>query len=349
MGTIADDNLRRTFVQFAETECRGTSPLYYHLAKCVAADDDMLGIAREVPAGQPVPNLLFAAVHYLLYRDPDVPLARFYPNFTGSPGPVDESFPVFRDFVLSRRDAVLNLLRTRLVQTNEVRRCAYLYPAILHVGTLFGDRPLALIDIGTSAGLNLLFDRYRFDYGDGILHGADAGEPAGRQFEIVTTLRGGRRPRLDLPMPRISHRIGVDLHIVDVTDPDQAQWLVALVWPEHDDRRDMLQAAIGVRREWGTLDLREGDGFVMAPEIALTLPADVVPCLFHTHVINQIPKAARMAYLARLSDVGRARDIAHVYNNVYADIHLTAYRDGETLDYALAKADGHVRWIEWLS
>lgn len=267
----------------------------------------------------------------------------FYATCTAEPASAGEAFPAFRDFVRAQRGEVEERLRTRRVQTNEVRRCAYLWPALAHAAAHFPDQPLALVEVGTSAGLNLLWDRYRYSYGSG----REYGDP-GAAVLIESSFRGARPAELEAPMPPVSHRIGLDLNIVDATDPAEAAWLRALIWPEQADRRKLFEAALAERRR-ATLDLREGDGFARLPELARELPAESVMTVYHTHVANQIPPEDREAVRRTIAEIGRGRDVIHVFNNILPTLHLTAFAKGREIDESLARTDGHARWIEWLA
>jgi hypothetical protein len=132
-----------------------------YLSLSIASDQDLLRLAAEAPQGQPVPNLLLGAVYYLLHQQPDSELASYYPSLTNSAQTFTEVYPCFRQFCLAKRAIIVDLLHTRRVQTNEVRRWAYLYLAFSHVFELGIGMPLSLIEIGTSAGLNLLWDYYQ--------------------------------------------------------------------------------------------------------------------------------------------------------------------------------------------
>src|SRR5699024_4776170 len=151
------------FKTFATDECRGSCALYEHLATKIAEDDALLEICLHTQQGQPIPNLFFGAVHYLLLKGVEHDLKQFYDSMVGLPGRVVDSFPYFKDFSLHNRDAIISVLQHKLVQTNEVRRCSYLYPSFCYI---FGKvkKPLALIEIGTSAGLQLLWDKYSYSY-----------------------------------------------------------------------------------------------------------------------------------------------------------------------------------------
>src|SRR5262245_55878285 len=158
--------LSQRFVRFADQECGAYAPLYDRLARGIADDPELLTIAAHTRSGQQAPLLLLAAVHSLLLSGANHALSAFYPCVThGAAVPPGDPLPAFRAFCRDYRDALLELVSTGLVQTNEPRRCTVLLPAFAAVAHLAGGRPLALIEVGASAGLNLLFDRYGYDYG----------------------------------------------------------------------------------------------------------------------------------------------------------------------------------------
>lgn len=334
--------LSERFHAFAESECKDSSPLYYALSHAIAQDDAILEIADQSIPGQPIPNLLFASVHYLISSGISHPLCAYYATCTISPASPSSAYPVFKDFILGHRQDVISLLRSRLVQTNEVGRCAYLFPAISFAASHFDSRPLALVEIGTSAGLNLLWDRYRYSYGDSVFYG-DSSSPV----LVTSSFRGSIPSVLSAPLPEISHRIGLDLTIVDTSNSHQAAWLRALVWPEHHERRSLLDAALKKRAEI-ELDLRAGDGFSMLVDLAKEIPEESLLCVYHTHVANQISKEAKETFLKSIEELGTKRDVIHVFNNIKPNLHLTAYRKRQLIDLPLANTDGHARWIEWL-
>jgi hypothetical protein len=125
--------------------------------RAVAARDDVLDMVRAAPPAAHRPNVLLAAVHYPLLGGLAHPLADVYAGTSDAdPG------PLFLDICVAQRPAIEDLLRTRHTNTNEVGRSALLGPALTDTARRLGE-PLALVEVGCSAGLNLLCDRYRLD------------------------------------------------------------------------------------------------------------------------------------------------------------------------------------------
>jgi len=276
------------------TWAEDSSPLYAHLCREAAEDPAVLDFASAAPEGRQAPHLLLAAVHYFLDRDPDHRLAQYYPSIVADPrAPDDECFPAFREFCVDHADDIRPLLRTRRTQTNAVRRSAVLYPAITQVARA-ADGPLALVELGPSAGLNLLFDRYRYDY-DGRMVG-DSDSPV----TIESSVRGGDPPLPDVP-PDIHSRIGIDRNPLDVTDDADRDWLRALVWPEHGQRRAALGGALAVAQD-DSPRLIEGDMLDDLPTVLDDIPDDVPVCVVNTLVLYQVPEQLSEALSAFLED-----------------------------------------------
>ncbi|PYM14206.1 MAG: DUF2332 domain-containing protein [Candidatus Rokuibacteriota bacterium] len=338
--------LAQKFVRFAEVECRGASPLYESLAHSIADHDEILELAAHAAPGQPAPNLLFAAVHVLLMREPETPLAEFYPSLTAAARPPGDAYPGFRTFCRRHAEKIRALLESRRVQTNEVRRCAYLFPAFAAVARLAGGRPLALIEIGASAGLNLLWDRYAYRYDDEAVYGA-----LESPVLITCQLRGDGRPPLARQLPTIAARVGVDLHPVDVMDADAVRWLEALVWPEERQRADLLRTAVALARR-DPPRLVSGDGVVVLPDILAEIPAEIPVCVFHSHTVNQFSPEQRERFTMALASLARTRTLYRVsaewLGAPVPQLTLTTWSQGRADERLLARCDHHGRWLEWL-
>jgi hypothetical protein len=219
-------------------EAKGFSPLYEHLSHEIATDRDVLAIASRSRAGQAVPNLLFAAVHHLLLAGARSDLGRYYASVTDAPQPPDAAtYALFHDFCLAQRDKLLPLLANGLVQTNEPRRSAALLLGINEVVQTIPAAGLALVEVGASAGLNLVFDRYRYNFGEGRMAG-----PASANVVIECDLRGDRHGPVEVPSPRV--RQGLDLNPILPGDEKGRAWLKALVWPENAERHALQDAAL---------------------------------------------------------------------------------------------------------
>lgn len=335
----------RAFERFAVHECRGRSPLYERLSLGIARDPDLLAIAAHAAPGQPVPNLLFGAVHYLLLRGAQHPLRAFFPDLPDQNDDGDPS-PAFRAFGLEHAVEIERLLETRLVQTAHVARCSLLLPAFQLVARRSGQKPLALVEIGASAGLNLLWDRYGYHY-EG--HPARGNRRSSLQLECE--LRGAYVPRLPVRMPAVAMRVGLDLNPIDVRDDDATLWLRALIWPDERGGAEKLAAALQLARH-DLPELIAGDALQTLPGVLARAPDEALLCLYHTHTINQFPGEARHRFAAMIERHGLQRDLCLISIEMLGDEHprldLTTYRDGVRTDELLAWCDAHGTWLQWL-
>jgi hypothetical protein len=330
------------FRSFAK-DCEGSSELYHFLSIQIAKDDDLLRIAQMSREGQPEPNLLFGVVHYLLIMGKPHPLFRYYPSLDLNFESAKFAFPLFKQFVLDHVDDIVPLLQEKLVQTNEVQRCAYLYPAILTTWQFFEGRPVSLIELGSSAGFNLLWDQYQYRYDNGTPIGVPSSS-----LTVESTFRGECRPNFDLPHPTIGDRIGIDLNPIDVKNQEEVTWLQALVWPEHLDRKARLSKAIGIALE-NPITVMEGDAISLLHRVLENVDRSNVPFVFHTWVANQMSPEQRESLLQIIGDFGQRQDIVHIHTNIEPHLHATIYLKGDRIDLPLAIVDGHARWIEWMA
>ncbi|MFG3704941.1 DUF2332 domain-containing protein [Micromonospora sp. NPDC047670] len=252
--TIAEN-----YVEFGTREARGVSPTYERLSFAVSRDDELLALVETLPPAKRQPNLLFGVVRLL-------------------GGPVNDP-TAFRDFTLANWPAIEAELRTRAVQTNEPGRCAVLLPVLAAL-----PQPLALLEVGASAGLCLYPDRYAYRYGDHLL---GTGEPV-LDCALTGTAPPDRRPE-------VVWRAGLDLNPLRVTDPADVAWLDALVWPEHAHRRARLRAAAAVAAADPPL-LARGDMVDDLPALAAQAPVGATLVVFHTSVLYQVPAPRRATF-----------------------------------------------------
>ena len=337
------NKLADKFRAFAEAETRDSSPLYEQLSMAIAEDSEMLTLASNAQNGQPIPNMIFAAVHYLLLQSPSSALAAYYPSMTDSVEPREDCYPHFLAFCRQHTDEITHLLKTRRVQTNVIKRCAYLFPSFCHIYKRAQEAPLSLIEIGTSAGLNLLWDYYSYSYGDGKVYGNEASS-----VKITSTLKGVKQPAFLQTTPPVDTRLGIDLNIIDLNDSDQSLWLRALIWPEEKERVTRLAAAKCILHEHPPR-LMSGDAVDLLPEIITEIPNNTALCIFHTHVANQFSQETKKKLFDLIAKQGAQRDIYHLYNNIHPHLHLSYFQNGKNFEEPIAKVHGHAKWFEWLA
>ncbi|UOQ84473.1 DUF2332 domain-containing protein [Gracilibacillus salinarum] len=264
-----------------------------------------------------------------------------YPSIVDNPASVRESFPYFKDFCLKHFSGIKDLIQNKLVQTNEVRRCAYLFPVFQFIYDT-DHKPLALIEIGTSAGLQLLWDKYSYSYGMNEIFGNENAD-----VHLSSHIKKGKLPIHKDSIPPVANRIGVDLHTVDLKDELEFLWLNALIWPEHQERRVLFQKGSNCVKE-NDLTLIEGDGVALLPTLAENISNDQCICVFHTHVANQMPGEVKAKLLQHVKMIGQSREIFHIYNNMEdKDLHLQYYLDGTEYVQKIGQTDGHGRWFTW--
>ncbi len=336
------------FAEFARTASR-RAPLYGRLAAGIAADPELAALLLRAPLRQRQPVLLFACVHDLLLGDSDDRLAAFYPDLT-TPADTGDPMPALRAFCTSHHDALVHLLATRSTQTNEVGRCALLLPAFGIVSEEVG--PLSHLDVGASAGLNLLLDRWHYIYEPG---GAVGGASP-------VTLTCGTRGPVEIPMtmPVVAERRGLDRNPIDVGNPNARRWLEACVWPDQPDRFERLRAALEVAATAG-LDVRTGDAVGDTP--GLVLSATAHPIVTNTSVLSYLSPAERRAYLHALDECGRTRDLSWVFAEspmlvpelpvprdqmTTTSLMLVRWRRRRRNVRHLAQCHPHGYWLHWI-
>jgi hypothetical protein len=342
-GGVNLDNalLSQRFKNFSVRECIGSSRLYADLALHIAEDTELLELSSNSREGQPVPNMLFAAVHYLLLSGSDHELKEYYPSISSKPRSIPGVFAPFRDFCRLYRDENISLLKSKLVQTNEVRRCAYLYPIFCYIYKK-AMKPLSLIELGTSAGLQLLWDQYSYSYGSNEEYGN-----LGSNLHLSTELRKGKSPALLKNSPPIASKIGVDLHVNDLSNNEDYLWLKALIWPEHRERLEIFEKAVQLYNQ-NPVKLVEGDGVALLADVTQHISTDSILCIFHTHVANQMTAVVKQRLMDNIKSIGEQRDVFHLYNNVWdAQLHLDYFMNGKEFNEIIGMTEGHGRWFDW--
>jgi hypothetical protein len=336
--------------EFFAIEARlANCPLYVRYCEGIIADPALQALANNVREGQPPANILFAAVHFLLLRGAEHPLRRHYPNLNGGVRVSDaDPFPLFEDFCARHRDLLLPLIRTRVTNTNEVGRSGALNAAFRALAQDAGE-PLHLIEVGPSAGLNLIWDRYRVRYRRGAEEFLTDVPDVGLTLDLE--LRGDRLPPLG-PAPKVASRIGLERNPVDLDNADDRDWLRALVWPDQVERFARLDAALAIYRGVRP-EIRSGDALALLPEALAQVPANQTACVYHSFVTYQFSQAMKAAFADILTVAGLRRPVwrlsfegrAHNENR----LTLRRYHDGVVDERILGRAHPHGAWLEWLA
>lgn len=311
LGTAAN------YRHFARREAAGRSPAYEALAFAVADDDEVLRYLAMLPADKRQPNLLFAAARFVLGAVPTADSLRSL---------VEDSAQL-REVMLQRR-----------TQTNEAARCATLLPALCLL-----PQPLALIEVGASAGLTLLPDRYSYDYDGRLVTGLDPVAPV-----LKCALRGSA-PLPD-SVPDVVWRHGLDLNPLDPADEADAGWLQCLVWPGNQARSERLRAALDVARRT-PVPVRRGDLVDDLARLVAQVPSEAATTVvFHSAVLAYVD-AAKRAEFARLID---RLGVHWLSNEAPGVLPVTAGDDNEGFRLVengttvLAHTDPHGTWLRWV-
>jgi hypothetical protein len=233
------------------------------------------------------------------------------------------------------------------VQTNEVQRSWFLLPCFLEVTRRTGAGQLDLVELGSSAGLNLLWDRYRYRYQCGTWGSAAA------ELELGGEERRPVPAELLSVRPRVRDRVGIDLAPIDVSRDEGELLLKSFVWPDQTWRLQQLDRAVaGLRVDPPRIvhgdvveelprvlaDRREG-AFTVAFQTALR---GYLPDEGFRSVLQAVEEAAQKSPVALISTQRPARDV-HDYWGVF----LTMWPGGRRV--LLAHADFHGAWLEWLA
>jgi len=323
-------DIRRRYRRFADVECKGYSDVYYVLALAVSEDDEVIDFIAEMPVVQP--NLFFASVQ--LVTGPDS-----MPR-TGSE---------LRAFLTQRGREVAGVMRSRRTQTNEVGRCAVLLPAL-------PSGPLALVEVGASAGLCLLLDQFHYELGSTPI--GEASSPVHLRCTIA-----GPVP-VPPSVPQIVWRRGLDKRPINVFDDDAIRWLLACVWVDHRERRRRLESALGLARAQPPL-VSAGDLVDDLPGVLAEVPDDAQLVVFHSAVLNYVSPDRRQAFAATLAETSKRRGVVWLSNEAPGVVReiaastlppgglrfllaRTHFTNGRRRDELLALAHPHGAELTWL-
>jgi len=320
------------FARYAEA----SSPCLAEWSLAVADDGELKAWLAGLPRSKQQPNLVFAAARW---------------HGVAAPG----SYDAFRTALLEDSGAIRTTILERSTQTNEVGRLATLTPVFRRLQER-GGRPLALLEVGASAGLCLYPDRFAYEWR--TAHGLVELAPDGAAREAVLTCDVSGDAPLPDRLPEVGWRRGIDLNPLDVRDDDAMRWLEYLVWPEEQERRERLAAAIGVARQ-DPPTLVTGDLLEELPALVETASTygDVV--VFHSAVIAYLEPADRQRFqrlAAGLVADGACHWVSNEAPQVLPEVTATGPDVPEELatfvmgvdGRAVAWTHGHGRSMTWL-
>lgn len=323
------------------------SPLYSELWEHLKSDEELLSLVDLLPKDQPNLVTFFTAVNFLLLRSQHHPLSLYYPYIRqeGAP-PLSEAYPVFREFVLAHDAELSNLLPTARLQTNEVTRCTNLLPAFSMVYQHGGKKPLNMIEIGCSAGLNLNWFRYSYRYGSIV-----AGNMAS-PVQITCELQGDFLPPIPAELPPVASCQGIEVFPRDIFDEEDMRWVRAAIWPEELRRHQVLDAAIAFARQNGPT-LHQGDASDLLLPLLEAIPQHQTAVVWSSYAVNQGPIAVKERIDRQIAEASLRRPLYRVALEFAGEVgpRLTwcEYRDGNKLrQEVLARCAIHGEWMEWL-
>ncbi len=310
----------RRYQFMGESQLRGVSPSYERLCLGVADDVEVIERIDTLPAPKRQPNLLLAAVRFL-------------------DGPID-GYDAFRSFVLTQWDELSATMLARQTQTNEAARCTALLPVLAAL-----PQPLALLEVGASAGLCLRPDRYAYRYDDRPVLGTS---------RLVLSCRTSGDGPVPNALPSVVWRRGLDLNPLDVNDDEDVRWLSSLVWPEQVERFTTLQRAVEIARLEPAQIVR-GDLTSDLVEVASSAPRAATLVVYHSAVLAYLDGDGRAEFRAQLAQLAGQRPTVWLSNEgpgVCVDIPkppgpvpFVLARDG----LPLAITGPHGDSIDWLA
>ena len=281
-----------------------------------------------------VPLRLAGALHRLVLQgDPD--LTPLWPPHIAED---DALWSVVEPALTDKACQIIPLLGSA-PQTNEVRRSAVIIPA-LNMIAAWAKRPLSIMELGASAGLNLLNDQFAVDTGT-TRYGPNA-----PLFTLTPDWTG------DCPAPAqvtIGDRRGVDLTPISATRPEDCERLMSYIWPDQQDRKTRTYSALQAARQ-ANLTPDAGDaGDWLASALPRTNP-DHMAVIYHTVAWQYFPKATKDTALNAMNTYGANRPLARVSmendgQGKGALVTLTIWPSAQEI--TLGRADFHGRWVDW--
>lgn len=313
---------------------------------------DLAEIDEDPLAGN-VPVRLMGAFHRYVLDHVETPLARFYPSAGGRFDIGVDREPLaqcIRDLLLEHV-VILPEFVAHAPQTNEVARASGLAAGFLEAVSRF-KLPLSVLEIGASAGLNQLFDRYRhsFESGEGIASWGPGDSPV------------QLKPEWQGPVPRVgadlcvAQRASCDVAPLDVRDDSVRRRLEAYVWTDQPERLARLRGAILLGHESEVLPDAAGAADWLGEQLPERTEGQLT-VLFHSIMWQYMPEAEQEEVTRLIESEGaRARaekPLAWLRLEPPSplelpEIRLRVWPDGDEQLIGHAHPHGHVyQWRGW--
>ncbi|HEY7707568.1 MAG TPA: DUF2332 domain-containing protein [Gaiellaceae bacterium] len=318
-------DLERVFLHQAQQCERAGSKLYADLCRLLASEPAVREIVDDGRWDRPLQ--LLGGLHYLALSEGIDP-------WSDPVAVLDERRDWFRSFVHERG-----------VQTNEVQRSWILLPCFLALAARTGVERLDLVELGSSGGLNLVWDRYRYRYEQGEWGPRDAAlELSGEERRPVPA-------KLLRVRAHVRHRRGLDRAPIDVTRPEQALVLKSFVWADQTDRLDRLDRAIDTLQDDPPV-LEQADVAERLPAVLAERQLGALTVVYATAFLSYLGER-QDAVLSALDAAGREFPLVFLWTGQptkgeHGFWGVRAHVWPEDDELLLAHAGFHGEWLEWL-
>lgn len=304
MGGDLED-ARRRYGWALAPEDQARLPFYAGLVRAFGEDPVALELLASVRIEQRNPMLVLAALHYLALEGHPV-LGPVYDDVRhGRERPVEEVVAIVTGVLHDDPGAVRAQLH-RSTQTNEPGRSAVLRAALPHA--VPGARRVNLVDIGTSAGVNLFLDRYR-------VAPADDGDPLTLVCHDTGPIDRSRA------LPAIVTRVGIDQNPLDLADVNDQRWLEACVWPEERRRFERLDAIVRARPTWPAITLLRGDALERLDDALDAGDPDADTVVMNSWFVPYLERDAQALYYERLCELCERGRVAWISLEMPASVN----------------------------
>ena len=291
------------------------------------------------PSADSIPLRICGGLHALVLSGRDPELARHYP-----PHKMDAPDWEQIQFALVEHEAFLLDWMQSPPQTNEVSRSSVIWPALMTIAEKAG-KPLQLLEVGASGGLNLQSSRFGYDLGG--LHCGNLDS----QLQLQPEWKGAE-PLISTP--QIAHRHGCDLNPLDPQNADDELRLRSYVWPDQVQRKARMDAALDIAKA-NPAPVDRQDAIVWLAHHLANLPEQTCTVIYSTIAWQYLPESARatgarMIFECGESLQGSSKELAWLRfeadgNAPGGGIQLQMWPNG--VDCLLGRADFHARWVDW--